>query len=506
MGSFRSQHQNIDQLSPILASKEHFVDAKFCSYSTFWVHEKKADTIFESSKLGSSLSRQNDAPLLLLDQSTNNSYLHSFLSKQSQKVENNSSIRLLPSLGCPEAMKSGKAYDQHFLQPRLPRSVHDVNTMRICTTIDSVEELPRGPSKFSQTAHQFFISKKTDIDLIEGGKVFSDSIVSHKLKGNMFNEFLSLSPSFSFPGQQGMKLQPLESSTNSEGKDNVVDVRTTVCLKNESSVETDAMELDVFQKSHLSSVALCPSDQNNKGVHNLPLSETENATREEAGDKMANTEAPNMNERPALPAAANSINDGGTSTSRTHSLDAEHLFCHAEQPSISTTTAYPDGPLGPEPSSRWVKRLKLSNSDPFAHGTKSSKIGEVYHEKVNKIFSKTSSDMVGRSHVREHLALDQTPMLLKNGDSTSSASVRKSQEISLSHSWIQRWCCHRAMSPNKKPEAVVLCKPQSSKATLDELQKKQFPSIAAMALMGKAINSFHPCEFRRRGSLILWST
>ncbi|XWS62770.1 hypothetical protein CRYUN_Cryun06bG0039300 [Craigia yunnanensis] len=516
MQSFTCQHEINDQSSPVVSSKEHFSDAKFCSYSTFWVHEKKADALLESRKLGSSLSRQNNAPVLLHDQSTNNSRLHSFLNKQSQKVENNSSIRLLPILGCPDAKKSEKAYDERFLLPSIPRSVHDVKTMRISTTIDSVEEKPRGPSEFSQITHQFFITKKTGVNLTEGGQVFRDAMVSPKLKGNMFNEFLSLSPSFCFDGQQGVKLQPLESSADSEGKDNVGDVGTsTVCLKNEPSVETDAMELDVFQKSHLSSVALCPSDQNIKGVHNALLSETENATGEEAGNKMANTELPDMNEGlPALPAVANSIDEGGTSTSRTQSLDAEHLLCQAEQPSNSNTTACPDDSLGPEPSSRWIKRLKLSTSHPFAHGTKSSKIGEVSsREKVNKMFSKimncikTSSEpTVHRSHVRSQLELDQTAMLLKNSDSTSSDSVRKSREISLSCSWIHRWCRHRAASPNKKPDAVVLCEPQSSKATLDGLQKKQFPSIAAMALMGKAMSGFHTCEFRKRGSLIVWST
>ncbi|XP_022747117.1 uncharacterized protein LOC111296899 [Durio zibethinus] len=508
--SFTCQLEHIAQSSPVVASKEHFMDSKFCSYSTSWVHRKKADALFKSRKLGSSLSRQNDAPLLLHDRSTNNSQIHSFLNKHSQKVENNSNIRLLPSLGCPEAMKSEKAYDEYFLLPRIPHSVHNGKTMRICTTIDSAEELPKGPSKFSQTTHQFFITKKTGVNLTEGGQVFRDAIVSPKLKGNIFNEFLSLSPNISFHGQQGVKLQPIESSTDGEGKDNAGDVRTSsVCLKNESSVETDAMELDVFQKSHLSSVALCPSDQNIKGVHNSSLPETENATGEEAGNKMVNTELPDMNEGlPALPAVANSIDDGETSTSRTQSLDAEHLLCHVKPPSNFNTAACPDSPLEPEPSSRWIKRLKLSTSDPFAHGTKSSKIEEVSScEKVNKIFCKTSSEpTIARSHVGPQLAFDQTATQLKNGDSTSGDSVRKSQEIYLSRSWIHRWCRHKAMSPNKKLDAAVPCEPQSSKATSDELQRKQFPSIAAMALMGRAISGFHPCEFRRNGSLIVWNT
>jgi hypothetical protein len=49
----------------------------------------------------------------------------------------------------------------------------------------------------------------------------------------------------------------------------------------------------------------------------------------------------------------------------------------------------------------------------------------------------------------------------------------------------------------------MVCEPQWSKA-VDEFQKKQFPSIVAMVLMGKALCGFHPCEFRKRGSLVVW--
>ncbi|XVE66990.1 hypothetical protein DITRI_Ditri08aG0124400 [Diplodiscus trichospermus] len=209
---------------------------------------------------------------------------------------------------------------------------------------------------------------------------------------------------------------------------------------------------------------------------------------------------------PAPPAVAKSIDDGGTSTSITQSLDAEYLLCNVEQPSNCNTASCPDGPLAPEPSSRQVKRLKFSTFDPIAHGTNSSRIGEVSSsEMVSWTFSKivncsktNSEPTLGRSYVGQQLELDQTATLLNNDDSTSCDLERKSQEISLLRSWIHRWCRHTAASPNKKPDAVVLCEPQSSKAALDEVQKKQFPSFAAVALMGKAMKGFHPCEFRRR--------
>ncbi|GKV42814.1 hypothetical protein SLEP1_g50181 [Rubroshorea leprosula] len=520
MQSFVCQQQKNDQSSPFAASKEHVTDAKFCSYSTFWIHEKKTDTMMELRKFGTSLSRLNDSSPWLHETSTSHSQLPAFLNKQNQKGEDDCSIRLLPSRGShPEVMESVKGYDEYYSMPRIPCSVRDVETMRMSTTIDSMEELPRGLPKFSQTTRKFLITKKTDVNLSSLGQVFRDSKLSSQLKEKMYCDFLSLSPSSSFQGQQEVNLQPLWSSTDSEGRENVGNVKTSsVCLKNESSAETDAMELDFFQKSHLSGVPLRPPNQKTKVAKKSSTSQTTIASaREEIAERMENTttELPDINQEPfSVQVMASLADDRKTSPSRTLSLDAEHRISHAERPTNAISIACPDGPLGAEPGSRWVKRLRLSSSDSLAHGSKSSKIGEASsQEKVNEIFSKilkhsiTSSDpTIGRCHGKPQIDLDQAVVLLKNGDSSSTDSGVKSQHITLSHSWIQRWAKSKAASPKMKSEVIESCEPQGSKAAVDEFQKKQFPSIAAMALMGKAISSFHPCEFRRRGALIVWNT
>ena len=223
---------------------------------------------------------------------------------------------------------------------------------------------------------------------------------------------------------------------------------------------------------------------------------------------------PDMNqELPALPATASSMDDKEASPSRTQSLDVDHILAHAEEPINSKCSPYPDTFMELDPSSRWVKRLRVSVSDSFGHGTKTSKMGETSSsDKVNKIFSKimkhnmtTSEFARGRRPGKEPMELDRTATLPRNDDSSSIDSVRKSQDITLSHSWIRRWCRNQSATPKKKPDAaVVVCEPQSSKAALDVFQEKQFPSIAAMALMGKAMTGFRPCEFKKKGSLVVW--
>lgn len=230
--------------------------------------------------------------------------------------------------------------------------------------------------------------------------------------------------------------------------------------------------------------------------------------REEIGARLTSTKLFDINQ---VAPFASSAEERETSTSKTQSLDVEHLLAHAEQPTNSKSSASPEGPQGPEPGSRWVKRLKLSASQ-SAHGTKSSKLGEASsHEKVNKFSNRitkcgitSSQPAMGRFLGKEQMASDQTATLLRNGESSSIDLVAKIQNITLSHPWIQRWS--NKIASQKKSEAVVVSKSQRLKATVDEIQKKQFPSIAAMALMGKAMSGFHPCEFANKGSFVVWNT
>ncbi|KAL4615809.1 hypothetical protein ACB092_07G154000 [Castanea dentata] len=477
------------------------------------VHENKIINQLDSRTSGKSLLSQKDAALLLHDPLTSSNQQSSFIGKQYQNMQNHSGMWLSSSQSTPpKATKSEKLYHGCYSLPRLPNSVHDVETMRIYTTVDSKEGSSRGPSKLSQTTRHFLITKKTDVNLSDGGQMFRESTVSTKFKRKTFTELLSLSPDFQFHVQQGVKLQPLVSSADSDGKENLRDVNAAVGLKNESSAETDTMDMDAFQENHLSGVALSPSNKYLSGES--PIHQAVDASAgEEMGGRLLNMEFHNINQvLPDLPALASPVDCKDTSTSRTQSLDAEHLLSHAEQPMTFKSSGCRDDPLGTEPSSRWVKRLKYSASD-SAHGAKSSKMGGASsHEKVSKFFSRflkcgiTSSETtMVRCHNKEKMTLDQNEMLLKNGESSSLDSVKKCPDVTLSHPWIQRWCRNQTASPQKKPEAVMVCEPQCSKVAIDEFQKKQFPSIAAMALMGKAMCSFHPCEFKKRGSFVVWN-
>lgn len=213
-------------------------------------------------------------------------------------------------------------------------------------------------------------------------------------------------------------------------------------------------------------------------------------------------------------AAHRCVDSRERSTSRTESLDVEHLLSHVEYPENSNSSPQQCNPLYAEPSSRWVKRLRLSSSDSHAFGTKCLKMGDVSSsDKVNKLLNRITSYSRTNSEPTLHVChgkglkqFDKTSIVLRNMDS-SEGLVKDHSDLSLSHSWIRRWCRSRETTTKSRPAPQVAYEPEDSKFLLEEIQKKQFPSIAAMALMGKAVTSFRPCEFRKKGgSLVVWNT
>ena len=111
--------------------------------------------------------------------------------------------------------------------------------------------------------------------------------------------------------------------------------------------------------------------------------------------------------------------------------------------SASCTVEDPPG----EENRSWVKRFKVMN------------------------YSRPNSFPMARSlQERHHL---QNSML------------RLPEQDSAADSWIQRW--------QRKDSQPV------------EEEGHAFPSLAAMALVGKAITKFRPCKFQRRGSSLVWS-
>lgn len=186
--------------------------------------------------------------------------------------------------------------------------------------------------------------------------------------------------------------------------------------------------------------------------------------------KSANTWLPDMNE--LAQASDGSADEGHHSTSQTQSLDMKFLVSNNSN-SMLSHVVQPRAELG----SRWLKRLKLSSNS---------------YTKYETVCTKSLEEPSSYEKLRK-LAVDTHLNQSKGGKGLSIISVKEDRNVLMSDSWIRRWC-HGQHQTVKVPVAT------------ERFEKKIFPSIAAMALMGKAMNGYRPCEFTKKGNFVVWKT
>ncbi|CAI0437980.1 unnamed protein product [Linum tenue] len=396
----------------------------------------------------------------------------------------------------------------------MPSSAHDVQAMRVRTTIDSVTDFSAGCSKVLHTTHRFFITKKaTDPALPDEGQMFHQPPLSTKFKGKALDESFGLALDYCSHGNQGVKLQPLESSRESKGQEESENVKNSITgSKNGSSSETNIMDMDAFKQNHLFGLASPPSSKDMNGGRKSPISQDPMiaSVSQEIRARALETQLPDINEEfhvlPDVPGTADGTKQ--SSTSITQSLDGDCWPPHADNPTNWKSSALPD-PVGQDPCSRWVKRLKPSAPDLVA-----CDLGEASHKKVSRVFSKmlkcgqasSEPNTISKPHCKDIGGNDCRTESVKNTEPSLANGKGKTLDAIHSHPWIRRWCRDPITSVARKPDCVMASESRAAKwGAADDLPRKQFPSIAAMALMGKAMTGFRPCEFRKRGCLILWS-
>ncbi|KAI4342153.1 hypothetical protein MLD38_026808 [Melastoma candidum] len=381
--------------------------------------------------------------------------------------------------------------------------VLDVKTMTTHAIVDSNEGLKDSQPMFSKTTHQLFFREMTDTHSSKRDQIFQESTEYTNCEGNgTFGQFLSLSLNGNYNGSPGVKLQPLWSLTDSDGHEDPVKGRTSsVHLKNESSAETNSLDMDLFPEKHLAGEA-----------SSWPKKEL---TRKGTGGPAKVDLRERKRKFLELAMMSSATENGESSPSETRSLEAEHVLlrddpgCHANPDDTRLT-----GHHGAERRHLGMKQLKFSDTDD--HHIEILKTGdESPLEKVKDLFGgilmqmKGSLETVGGNTLNEQLKGSEfhSAQSVKDGISTSGddTKAQKGSRVLISDPWIHRWCRDQAAAAVSlmKQDPVVQCEPLAANA-VDKLQRKQTPSIAAMALMGKAMNGIHPFGFNKRGSFIVW--
>lgn len=174
--------------------------------------------------------RESNASSFFYPPSMSSHHLSALGGEWFQEMQKFSGFRLLPSHSdtLEETEVNKSIYDCHSLQ-KVPKCTHNVETMRICTTMDSVLDPGGSRPRFCQAIPSLRITKKTDVNLE------NDIFRSTRILGDTPCDLCNLYP-FSGQDKRGLKIQSLSNFTNSEIKVNYVKV-SEVTAKNESSVQ-----------------------------------------------------------------------------------------------------------------------------------------------------------------------------------------------------------------------------------------------------------------------------
>lgn len=198
-----------------------------------------------------------------------------------------------------------------------------------------------------------------------------------------------------------------------------------------------------------------------------------------------------MNEEPPLVLDRENsvdVHQGETSNSATQSMNVDHFLSRG----CKRVRLEPE----PETTSRWVKRLKTNASDSSGHDvTKSLMRTEEEspgQKGDNNLFLEILKSGINNLQPRNQ---EPIPSQIKNLN-------QGGEDITLLHPWIQRWCKKKATSTDQPEGQEVSFEPENQK----EIEKKHFPSIAAMALMGKALSGLNPYGLRKTNSLMVWNS
>ncbi|XP_051132745.1 F-box protein At2g16365-like isoform X2 [Andrographis paniculata] len=391
---------------------------------------------------------------------------------------------------------------------KLPTCVQDIETMRICTTVDSVEATPEGFPRISKTTNSLLITKKTDADLSKN--LFRKKQLITEMNGKSPRDIHTHSMwPFSSQGNRGVTLQPLCSSSNSGEKIYVEDAKASkaskVTIKNESSADTDTMDMDIFKE-----------ENSNSGGNCNPSIKIDAVASQEFGCHQKNTGIPDINlDLPALPASTSSSENAHGSPSRTQSLEIDMVQAEAEQPKRKSNPCMDET----DPIMRWVKRLKLRSPSPSSGENSSS-------EKMGKLLRIVDSGVVSSEPTPPKEVSTPTPTPTPTeimSDTETTTTLKEKRRLLLSHGWIKRWLQQQKNDECKETATTTKTLSKEGEGIGGEGQREEdidnkeeegeeeFPrrrgrrSIAAMALMGKALNGLQSCELQKQGSLTVWN-
>lgn len=166
--------------------------------------------------------------------------------EQGREVNSSSGAGFSPSCNDPERateLEEGMNPGSYLLQKMPVCSVHDEETLKLCSIGDSEKNVPVFSWRISQTTHHLCLTNSFGVSFSKGGQIMGESKLSTEGNAKALYELFSLSSLGR--GKQGPKLQSIGHTSSSEGKKDTSDEnKDHPCLQKELSAETDMLDID----------------------------------------------------------------------------------------------------------------------------------------------------------------------------------------------------------------------------------------------------------------------
>ncbi|GJN18037.1 hypothetical protein PR202_gb05154 [Eleusine coracana subsp. coracana] len=189
------------------------------------------------------------------------------------------------------------------------------------------------------------------------------------------------------------------------------------------------------------------------------------------------------------------------SRSKTSSMNIDLVLYKIRRMRNPISSALIESPVCSEPSDKWLKRLWHDDSDPYFLCAKRSKLGDdPASGGACTVFGQYLGCDLGKASMINHVEEDEpgygrlTNQQNREGSPVSSKCLNR---------WIGRWC--QGGTPHFHATSNVGKQTPKSNMQSDDLEGL-FPSIAAMAMMGRVMNKLRPRELQRRGPSVVWKT
>ncbi|XP_062218060.1 uncharacterized protein LOC133918280 [Phragmites australis] len=213
------------------------------------------------------------------------------------------------------------------------------------------------------------------------------------------------------------------------------------------------------------------------------------------GNETVNLSAENHNSSKATCAS-----EQEWSMSKTASMNLDLVF-QIGRMGNPVSSALIESPACSEPSDKWLKRLRHNISDAHFLCSKRPKVGDGPQPgETCTVFGREIDCDTHSANMINHVKEDQ----LRYGRLMNQQN-REGSPISAKsfNRWIGRWC--QGGAPTFHGTSNVEKQTPKSNTPPNDLES-QFPSIAAMAMMGRVMNKLRPCELQKRGPSVVWKT